>query len=409
MAIEPWRMLVGLLVALLTLVASPGWAQGDEWYEVSKAGLRAADEGRFGDAEGLFREALAAERRVQREPIRAAPPASTISPTSCTPRASYLAAEPHYRESLAMREGALGPDHPDVAQSCNNLAELYRVLGRYDEAEQPASARARDPREGVRREASRGRPDAQQSGRAVRQPGPLRGGRAALPARARDPHGVLRRGPPDHRRDPPEPGHPVLCAGRATTRRSRSISRRWRSSRRRSVPSIRRSPRRSPTSPSCTASRASVDEAIELHRRALAIREKSLGANHPETAQSLNNLAVAHFAKGDYATAEELYRRSIAIKEAALGADHPELALTLNNLAELYRTQRRFDEAEPLYMRALAIDEESLGPDHPSLALGLNNLALLHYDRGAYVKAEPLLRRALSIEESSLGPEHPSW
>jgi hypothetical protein len=29
-----------------------------------------------------------------------------------------------------MREAALGPDHPDVAPSCNNLAELYRVLGR---------------------------------------------------------------------------------------------------------------------------------------------------------------------------------------------------------------------------------------------------------------------------------------
>ena len=87
---------------------------------------------------------------------------------------------------------------------------------------------------------------------------------------------------------------------------------------------------------------------------------------HPETAQSLNNLGVAHFDTSNYTNAEELYKRSAEIKEGALGGEHPELALTLNNLAELYRTQRRFEEAEPLYARALAIDEKSLGPDHPA-------------------------------------------
>ena len=30
---------------------------------------------------------------------------------------------------------ALGPDHPDVAASLNNLAELYRAQGKYADAE----------------------------------------------------------------------------------------------------------------------------------------------------------------------------------------------------------------------------------------------------------------------------------
>ena len=37
--------------------------------------------------------------------------------------------------SLAIREKALGPDHPDVATSLNNLAELYEAQGRYADAE----------------------------------------------------------------------------------------------------------------------------------------------------------------------------------------------------------------------------------------------------------------------------------
>ena len=39
------------------------------------------------------------------------------------------------KRSLAIREKALGPDHPDVARSLNNLAELYDDQGRYADAE----------------------------------------------------------------------------------------------------------------------------------------------------------------------------------------------------------------------------------------------------------------------------------
>ena len=37
----------------------------------------------------------------------------------------YADAEPLYKRSLAICEKALGPDHPDVAMSLNNLAVLY--------------------------------------------------------------------------------------------------------------------------------------------------------------------------------------------------------------------------------------------------------------------------------------------
>ena len=47
----------------------------------------------------------------------------------------YAQAEPLYKRSLAIREKALGPDHPDVATSLNSLAELYRATGRVKDAE----------------------------------------------------------------------------------------------------------------------------------------------------------------------------------------------------------------------------------------------------------------------------------
>ncbi|MFP6869130.1 MAG: tetratricopeptide repeat protein [Nitrospinota bacterium] len=47
----------------------------------------------------------------------------------------YKEAEPLYLRSLAIREKALGPGHPDVAQSLGNLAARYKAQGRYKEAE----------------------------------------------------------------------------------------------------------------------------------------------------------------------------------------------------------------------------------------------------------------------------------
>ena len=60
-----------------------------------------------------------------------------------------------------------------------------------------------------------------------------------------------------------------------------------------------------------------------LWRSAVSFVEKVLGAEHPDTATSLNNLAYQLQSQGDYAGAKPLYERSLAIREKALGAEHP--------------------------------------------------------------------------------------
>jgi tetratricopeptide (TPR) repeat protein len=148
-------------------------------------------------------------------------------------------------------------------------------------------------------------------------------------------------------------------------------------------------------------------EAEPLYLRSLSIDEQQLGAGHPSTAMSLNNLAVLYYAMGRYPEAEPLYLRSLSIDEQQLGADHPNTAATLNNLAELYRAMGRYPEAEPFYVRSLSIREQQLGADHPATAQSLNNLALLYDAMGRYAEAEPLYLRSLAIREQKLGAEHP--
>jgi tetratricopeptide (TPR) repeat protein len=112
-------------------------------------------------------------------------------------------------------------------------------------------------------------------------------------------------------------------------------------------------------------------------RKALAISEEQLGANHPSTATSLNNLASLYKSIGKYTEAEPLYVRSLAIDREVYGENHPEIATDLNNLAGLYRSIGRYAEAEPLCVRAVAIVEDKLGTDHPNTKIFRENLQIL--------------------------------
>jgi tetratricopeptide (TPR) repeat protein len=148
-------------------------------------------------------------------------------------------------------------------------------------------------------------------------------------------------------------------------------------------------------------------EAEPLYQRARAIYEQQLGPSDPDVARPLNGLAVLYSEQGKYAEAEPLYQRALKIREEQLGPDHPQVASSLNNMASLYKEQGKYAEAEPLYQRALKIREEQLGPDHPQVASPLNNMAILYKEQGKYAEAEPLYQRALSILEKQLGPDHP--
>jgi Tetratricopeptide repeat/Protein of unknown function (DUF2914) len=79
-------------------------------------------------------------------------------------------------------------------------------------------------------------------------------------------------------------------------------------------------------------------------------------------------------AAGDFTSAERLLREAAAVQERTLGADHPDLANTLNNLGVVCERADRPDEAEQFYRRAYAIATSALPVDHPFVATSRKNL-----------------------------------
>lgn len=144
-----------------------------------------------------------------------------------------------------------------------------------------------------------------------------------------------------------------------------------------------------------------------LLQRAVAINQQAYGAVHPRVAKSMSNLADDLQSLKDYDKAESHYREAISIDKQIYGDDSPRVANDQNSLALLLLSQGKYSDAEPLYKDSLTIVQKTLGVDHPNVATCLNNLALLYSNQSKFADAEPLLKQALVIRTKALGPAHP--
>jgi tetratricopeptide (TPR) repeat protein len=80
-----------------------------------------------------------------------------------------------------------------------------------------------------------------------------------------------------------------------------------------------------------------------------------------EATKLLNQAGFYLSERGRYTDAKPLYERGLAIREKAFGAEHPDVATSLNNLANLYRDRGRYAKAEP-FINGRWLSGKSAGP-----------------------------------------------
>lgn len=146
---------------------------------------------------------------------------------------------------------------------------------------------------------------------------------------------------------------------------------------------------------------------IAIAEPLLADRERTLGADHPDTLTTRNNLATAYWRAGRITEAMTLYEQTLAGWERVLGIDHPQTLRTRNNLASAYWTTGRTAEAINSHEQNLADQERVLGPDHPDTLRTRSNLAHAYWTAGRTTEAIGLLENSLADRERVLGKDHP--
>ena len=148
-------------------------------------------------------------------------------------------------------------------------------------------------------------------------------------------------------------------------------------------------------------------EAEKLDRETLDTQRRALGLEHPDTLRSMDRLADVLDEEGRDAEAEKLERETLDIRRRVLGPEHPDTLNSMNCLATALDDEGRYAEAEKLYRETLDIQRRVLGTEHPDTLRSMNNLAIVLNHQRRFTEAEKLHRETLDIQRRILGPEHP--
>jgi tetratricopeptide (TPR) repeat protein len=135
-------------------------------------------------------------------------------------------------------------------------------------------------------------------------------------------------------------------------------------------------------------------EAEDLYCRALDIRRKLLGDEHPYVAATLDNLAVALDNQGNLSAAEERLRESVELGTKRLGREHPEVLASLLHLGRVLSEENKLAEAESVLLETVAITRRISGD--AEAASPLDDLVDLLLQQNKSDQAERLLKELLT-------------
>ena len=140
--------------------------------------------------------------------------------------------------------------------------------------------------------------------------------------------------------------------------------------------------------------------------RAAEVRRRELGAEHPDTLDSLGTLALLFFDLGQLDLAEPLLVSTLAVCRRTLGDDHIHTLTNANNLALVYQRRNRTGDAEALFAEVLATFRRLNGEAHPRTLMAMYGLAEVLLLQGRDREAEPLLVKVLETSRRDPGGDN---
>ena len=324
----------------------------------------------------------------------------------------YAEAEALYRQALAIRQASLGPDGAAVGSSLNNIAEVCRLTGRIEEAV-PLYERAISIQSAVLGEESEPVAQAVNNLAIVR----VDQGRFADAE-------ILFRRALDARQRTLGGDHPKTAS--AISNLGGVLDVMGRPDRARPLYEQALAIREQVLGPdhphvadtlnnlgSCESSLGRHEQAAIHYGRALAIWERTLGSAHPDVALALDNLASARMHIGQSAQAQADLMRALDIKRASLGPDHPELVISLRTLGRIHAQAGDHVAAEKLHRDSLTLLLKAHGQDHPETGEQMHWVAAALLAQGRAAEALPLERKAIEVVTKAHGEAFPplaaSW
>ena len=150
-----------------------------------------------------------------------------------------------------------------------------------------------------------------------------------------------------------------------------------------------------------------LENALVHHQKGLEIKLKLLGSEHPLVATSFYNLGLVYEGKGDFENALVQNQKALEIRTRVFGSAHPLVAMSFNNIGVVYRCMGDLENALVQHQKALEIRTQVFGSEHPLVADSLNNLGIVYGKMGNTAAATEMNTKTYHIYLKVLGPDHP--
>ncbi|NGX52452.1 MAG: Photosystem I assembly protein Ycf3 [Candidatus Anoxychlamydiales bacterium] len=149
------------------------------------------------------------------------------------------------------------------------------------------------------------------------------------------------------------------------------------------------------------------EEALEYLQKALVILKKVFGEEHPHVATSYNNIGNSLGELGRHEEGLKYDRKALVIQKKVFGEEHPDVARSYNNIGNSLGDLGRHEEALKYHQKALAIQKKVFGEEHPYIAISYNNIGISLGELGRHEEALEYKQKALVIQKKVFGEEHP--
>jgi serine/threonine-protein kinase len=146
------------------------------------------------------------------------------------------------------------------------------------------------------------------------------------------------------------------------------------------------------------------DEAEAAFTQALTIVGNVYGEDSNRLAHVLDEMAAMYCDKGDCSQAETFERRALRIRQQTLGPDHPDTLNVRHKLLLYIESQGRYAEALPQRLALAGQINASKGINPLKMAVEYDALGIDQRELGQFAEAETMTRKALALIDESQGP-----
>ena len=151
-----------------------------------------------------------------------------------------------------------------------------------------------------------------------------------------------------------------------------------------------------------------VNEILKYLREAERIVTQSKEKDEMCESAVYNNLGNVLKDMGEYNEAIEYHKKSLAIQEKLYGKKSPGVAYSLTNLGTIAHDQNDYDSSLKYHRQALEIKLITLGKNNQSTAISYSNLGAVLCDKGDFAESIRHHKIAVDIYEKYYGLKHPS-